>query len=65
MISFVEGGPTLKKQPLLGAWLQAGWSVSEKIPTNKNFLPHIPGLGADVLHPLKVPPPGTAYPNVL
>ena len=44
----------LKKPPLLGAWLQAGWSVSEKIPTNKIFLPQIPGLGAKVFQPLKV-----------
>ena len=41
VISFVEGGQTLKKQPLLGAWLQAGWSASGKFSYQQNFpTPH-------------------------
>ena len=51
VISFVEGGPTLKKQPLLGAWLQAGWSVSEKNSYQQKFpAPHSGARG-------RCPPP--------
>jgi|APGre2960657423_1045063.scaffolds.fasta_scaffold162976_2 hypothetical protein len=34
----------------------------KNFPANKIFLRQIPGLGAEVFHPLKVPPPGTAQP---
>ncbi|MCX6941472.1 MAG: hypothetical protein NTX09_12185 [Verrucomicrobia bacterium] len=49
--------PRSQETALVGAWLQAGWSVSEKIPTNKIFLPQIPALGAKVFHPFNSPRP--------
>ncbi|MEN9636701.1 MAG: hypothetical protein RL077_5105 [Verrucomicrobiota bacterium] len=48
----------LKKPPLLGAWLQAGWSVSEKFPTPNS------GARGRGLPPVQFPPPGTAEPFV-
>ncbi len=62
VISFVQGGPTLEKQPLLGAWLQAGWSASGKFSYQQNFPTPHSGLGAGVFQPLKAAPPGTAQP---
>ena len=52
----------LKKQPLVGAWPQAGWSVSAKLSYQQNFPTSHSGARGRGLPPVQLPPPGTAPP---
>ena len=56
-------GLTLFELLLLGVWLQAGWSVSEKFSYQQNFPAKNSEARRRWLPPIQFPPPGKARPS--